>query len=135
MIRGKDFERLSVPYHGPPELYFEGPVFTAKVKKVSFSITWKDQGWGNLKGEIFIKLMRADGHASGSPEEIAEKRHVLGVAQHEWSNVKATLGANEPIVNKAQPGDFYRFMRLVGGGGGHQLFVRNFKAIVSLAKY
>jgi hypothetical protein len=128
LIRGKDFRKRG-PHDGHfwPERYFQGPVFTAKIKKVSLSIKWKDQGWGNRKGEIFIKLMRKSGM-------VAEKRAVFGIAEHEWTTPSATLGADEPIVRDAQPGDFYEFMRNVGGGGGHELCVENFKAVVSLAR-
>ena len=142
VIRGKDF-KASGPHGGHfcPELYFEGPVFTAKIKKVSLSIQWKDQGWGNRKGEIFIKLVRKEQKAqpASGPQtqvtEVAEKRQVFGIAEHELIVAKVTLGAGEPVVSESQPGDFYRFMRNVGGGGVHQLFVNNFKAIVSLSKY
>ena len=78
VIRGKDFHGYG-PSGGQfwPELYFEGPVFTTKIKKVSLSITWKDQGWGNRKGEIFIKLVRKgpkDRRASGWTGSRREER-------------------------------------------------------------
>ena len=31
------------------------------------------------------------------------------------------------IISLALPGDFFRFMKNVGGGGGHELIVYNFK--------
>ena len=68
-------------------------------------------------------------------EQIAEKRKVFGIARHRWSDTKAKLGENEAVVSNAQAGDFYRFMRNVGGGGGHELIVKRFRVIATLSKY
>lgn len=99
------------------------------------SIRWKDQGWGNLKGEIFVRLMRKMKETPENLEQIAEKRRVFGIAGHRWCDAKAKLSENEAVVSHAQAGDFYRFMRNVGGGGGHQLIVKRFRVIATLSKY
>lgn len=124
---GEDFH-----IHGPrgghwaPELYFDGPVLPSLVKKLMLSVEWKDQGWGNRKGEIFVSLVR------GRLEQIvAERRGPLGIAPHEWSSSAVEL-KEDKVVTEAKQGDFYRFTRNAGGGGGHQLIVKNFKAIVYL---
>lgn len=129
VIRGKDFHvrgptyQQSVTVGAPPEIYFDGPPFTSAVKKLTMSLVWKDQGWGNLKGEIFMKLMRP---AATGAEVVAEKRRIFGIAKHHEESASAEL-SDSPVVRQAQPGDFYRFMRNVGSGGGHELTVRKFR--------
>ena len=65
-------------------------------------------------------------------EIVVEHRDTFGIAPHEEQNVTKTLSRNEKIVNCAQPGDYFRFMKNVGGGGGHKLFVEEFKAILEI---
>ncbi len=132
IIRGKDFciRGPSSP-HWAPELYFDGPPLPSIVKKLSLFVLWKDQGWGNRKGEIFLQLMRT-ANAGAAPMEVVQKRKVFGIADHEKKKTNAEL-ANDPIVTLAKPGDFYRFMRNAGGGGGHSLTVENFKVIATLS--
>ena len=125
----------SVRHGAPPELYFDGPTLRTGVKNMHLSTRWKDQGWGNLKGEIFVRLMRKIQETPENFEQIAEKRKVFGIARHRWSDAKAKLGENEAVVSNAQAGDFYRFMRNVGSGGGHQLIVKRFRVIATLSKY
>ena len=133
-VRGPSYEQ-SVRHGAPPELYFDGPTLRTGVKNIHLSTRWKDQGWGNLKGEIFVRLMRKIQETPENFEQIAEKRKVFGIARHRWSDAKAKLGENEAVVSNAQAGDFYRFMRNVGSGGGHQLIVKRFRVIATLSKY
>ncbi len=128
ILRGEDF-KIYGPNggHWAPEFYFNGPLLHSIVKKLSLSVQWKDQGFGNRKGELFIQLMR-NTDASDSPTVVAEKRGVFGIAEHEMKKANAEL-TNDPVVTLTQPGDFYRFMRNAGGGGGHSLTVKNFKVI------
>ena len=97
------------------------------------SLVWKDQGWGNLKGEMYVTLMRPPEEQNHEAEVVAEKRRVFGIAKHSEEKALAEV-TTDPIVTLAQPGDFYRFMRIIGGGGGHSLTVRNFKAIATLTQ-
>lgn len=135
--KGKDFF-VSGPYICPNELYFDGPVLSGSVKKLVMSVLWKDQGYGNKKGEIFVKLMRPEAGCSPTTPsledeqiiEIAERRRLFGIAEHYWKR-EHTVISDHPVVSKARPGDFYRFMRYVGGGGGHELIVRNFRVVVT----
>lgn len=129
--------------HWAPELYFDGPQFAGVVKKVQMSLTWKDQGWGNRKGEIFVKLMQPPARArrfgrraknsdrDGGGEIVAEKRELFGIAKHSQETAKAEL-VDDPVVKSAQKGNFYRFMRNAGGGGGHSLTVSDFRVVVTL---
>lgn len=139
--KGKDFH-VSGPYVCPDELYFDGPVLSGSVKKLAMSVSWKDQGFRNKKGEIFMKLMRPEAGLSPKPQsilkpledehiiEIAERRQLFGIAEHFWKH-EHTVICDHPVVSKARAGDFYRFMRYVGGGGGHELTVMNFRVVAT----
>ena len=58
---------------------------------------------------------------------IAEKTNMFGTAPHNWQDAEATTSGHN-LIKLSKEGDFYRFMRSAGGGGGHSLSVRNFKA-------
>lgn len=130
---GEDFE-IDGPQRGHfcPELYFDGPALSSTVKKLSLSVIWNDQGWGNRKGELFLELIRRDW--SGRAENVvAEHRRLFGIAGHIEKQASVVI-ENHPVVKQARPGDFYRFMRNAGGGGGYSLTVKNFRAVASLCK-
>lgn len=138
--KGKNFH-VSGPYVCPEELYFDGPVLSSSINKLAMSVEWRDQGWGNRKGEIFVKLMRPEARCFQSPNstwepsegeqiEIAERRQLFGIAEHYWKRDQTVI-CDHPVVTKARLGDFYRFMRYVGGGGDHELKVKNFRVIAT----
>ena len=149
VMKGKEFHadgpsyEESVKNGAPPELYFDGPPLTSTVKKLNMSVVWKDQGWGNMKGELFVRLMRPATKQTlkgdslqgkkGDPVMVAEKRKVFGIAKHEEEESKVEI-RNDSILKLAEPGDFYRFMRNVGGGGNHKLYVKKFKAVATLTQ-
>ncbi|KAJ7362036.1 hypothetical protein OS493_013124 [Desmophyllum pertusum] len=143
--KGEDFH-VSAAIVCPSELYFDGPVLCSSVKKLTMSVIWKDQGWGNKKGEIFMKLMRPDARCLPSPKstlalspperepiEIAEHRQLFGIAEH-YRKRAQTVISDHPVVSKARSGDFYRFMRYVGCGGGHQLDVKDFRVVATVCR-
>lgn len=163
VIRGKDFSAGgSGTGWGDVEPYFDGPRLPAGVKRLTMSVAgWKDQGWGNRKGELFVRLMRPDpgehpekGKDEGSaisrlagrlfsrreksPQRttggkmVAERRDFFGLAEHRETSARLEMDGTESVVGWARCGDWYRFMRRVGGGGGHELIVRGFRAVVML---
>ena len=154
VMKGEDFS-----IHGPggghwaPELYFDGPVLHRPVRTLSVCIDgWVDQGWGNRKGELFVRLMRGPdssrkpgggymsrvrrrkpkSDAGKDSEVVVEKMALFGVAQHAETSGRVELKEDEGVVSQARPGDWYRFMRNAGGGGGHRLTVRGFRAVAAL---
>ena len=112
--------------HWAPELYFDGPILHSTVIELQLSVVWKDQGWGNRKGEIFMMLMRPPA-GGGEPKKIAEYRRLFGIAEHFEKVAQNVIPRDHPVVAKAKAGDFYRFMNNAGGGGGHQLEGKNFR--------
>ena len=143
VMRGKDFSRVGTGTGwGDVEAYFDGPLFCASVNRLTVSVAaWKDQGWGNRKGELFVRLMRrseevaSDASAPQHDEIIAERRDFFGLAEHKETSAMIVLGRSENVVKLARPGDWYRFMRRVGGGGGHRLHVTGFKAIATIQEH
>ena len=114
---------------GTLETYFNGPKLHKSVKHLTVSVeSWKDQGWGNRKGELFVRLMRAEDVI------VAERRDFFGLAEHVKTSAKLVMTRADEAVEKAQPGDWYQFMKRVGGGGGHKLIVRGFRAVALLQK-
>ncbi len=82
------------------------------IESFTLSMRWRDQGWGNRKGRIYYRT-----DTSGWQN--------LGIlAQHYWTN---------PVVTVLNHFDTSRlhFGYVVGGGGGHRLFIRNAKLSVS----
>ena len=134
-MKGKDFHVIGPSYkqRAPPQHYFDGPPLNSAVKKLNMSVVWKDQGWGNLKGEIFIQLMRPSKEKASELKVVAEKLRVFGGAKHHEVTANAEI-VNHPITSLAKPGDLYRFMRHVGSGGGHTLTVKKFKAVATLTR-
>ena len=74
IVQGEDFhESGPFPWEGPwdgdfcPETYMDVPVLTRGLVSVKMSFRWKDQGYGNRKGNIWLRLIR-------SSEVIADSR-------------------------------------------------------------
>ena len=112
--------------HWAPELYFDGPILLSTVFELQASVKWQDQGWGNRKGEIYVVLMRPAADGREEPVEIAKHPRLFGIAEHFEKQAQTVIRGDHPVVAKAKAGDFYRFMRNAGGGGGHQLKGKNF---------
>ena len=111
------------------------------------------QGWGNRKGETWIQPMRPtssnttkecisyaqqlhnkyDGecHCTEMKSElVVEHRNTFGIAPHKSENATKTLTRDDNVLEVARCGDYFRFMKNIGGGGGHELEIRNFKVIL-----
>ena len=120
--------------HFCPETYFDGPVMAQRMKSINMEWEWRDQGFGNRKGMLWAQLIRGDEVLADSLEDFPTLApHVAGPIGLMHS--EALLIKNHPVVNLSRPGDKLRFMINVGGGGGHQLKLRNFKAKVELKKF
>jgi len=121
--RFKDLEKpdfdLEGPYHCEPVAWFDVPVEEKGLLFIKMKFEWRDQGWGNRKGLIWLRLLR-DG------EPIADNRAECGpVAEHGWKE-REIIVDNHAVTKEAMRGDVLRVMVYVGGGGGHHLYVKNF---------
>ena len=118
------------PYDGhfEPEHYFYSPVMLQRVKSITMTFRWKDQGFGNRKGMVWIELLRASEVIATSHEDY----HFI--APHEYENKEVVI-TNHPVVDNIRKGDILEFKINVGGGGGHRLFLKDFKAKLELLKF
>jgi hypothetical protein len=104
------------------------------VHSMTLHAQWKDQGWGNQKGELFIAA-----HPRISTEEpdavpgfsidfdVDDDRDPFDggrvvamtteMAPHEWGHVELTFTPRE--------GEVYYLWYRVGGGGGHELRIKD----------
>jgi len=116
-FRGESDEYASFCKSGP---------LAGKVASLQFEIEWKDQDWGNKKGRIRVFLQRG-------PAELYV-RDIFGVCRADgrtgWKKVCRVFNGKDNLVANAQPGDRVEVQYLVGGGGGHELYVRNFRCMV-----
>ena len=114
--------------HFCPKIYFYSPVMNQRVRSVTMSFRWKDQGWGNRKGMLWIELMRGREMIATSKDDF----HFLAPHQEETHEV---VIKDHPVVDKVRKGDKLKFMRNIGGGGGHSLTVNDFKVTLELIKF
>ena len=91
-----------------------------KESKATLKFSWRDQGWGNRKGKLRVRLIHAE-----TGEDIASTPE-YGIAPHEYTTVDEHFGFNHGLVRNSLEG--YRFVVevVVGGGGGHELYVKDF---------
>eukprot|EP00933_Yihiella_yeosuensis_P055829 TRINITY_DN5475_c1_g1_i1.p1 TRINITY_DN5475_c1_g1~~TRINITY_DN5475_c1_g1_i1.p1 ORF type:complete len:181 (+),score=53.92 TRINITY_DN5475_c1_g1_i1:69-545(+) len=95
------------------------------VATLDVTCEWRDQGWGNQKGDIKIALERGG--------ELVCEKNAFGICRREedkesYDQVEHHLDKDNDIVSEAKKGDIYKFLYVVGGGGGHELHIKNFKA-------
>lgn len=94
---------------------------------------WKDQGWGNRKGALFLRLVPSSPIEVISPEgdfsqeqEDGHRQLMPDNAEHEWIRVMLRVYPEDPLRRLARPGDRYCLSYVVGGGGGHVLQATGF---------
>lgn len=83
-----------------------------------FQCRWKDQGWGNQRGKLYLKLMAPDGTQKAS-FTLTE-----GLSPHEWEDVKVDLKATDSVLAEATVGCWYEVNADEGNGNGHEIYVQ-----------
>jgi len=128
-IPGENLERRGPrDGHFEPEHYFDSPVMNQKVRSITMTFEWVDQGYGNRKGQVWIDLVR-------SGEVIENSLHDFpNLADHQMKSEEIKI-SNHPVVDRIRKGDILKFMVNVGGGGGHSLFIKDFNAKLELLKW
>lgn len=87
----------------------------------TLSWSWKDQGWGHQKGQVWIiasavnKLDKLQ-HSTEDPFGGGRVVYASMITPHEMTRMQVTFA----VVH----GEQYRLWYKVGGGGGHELFLR-----------
>ena len=114
-------------------------VFKVRLLKISTYLPTYfifQQGFLNQKGHVWLQLHRPSSSSQNTSQLIHELHfRRFGVAPHEWEEVTDTLTSEENIVKLAKAGDYYQIMKNVGGGGGHELKIRNFKLKIHFQPY
>ncbi|CAN0106694.1 unnamed protein product, partial [Ectocarpus sp. 4 AP-2014] len=91
------------------------------------SFLWRDQGWGNRKGTLFLSLDPGSSDQQSSTQEPKEHRQLMpNPAEHEWTSEVMEIDPNDPLTRLACAGDRYRLSFVAGGGGGHILHAKRF---------
>jgi len=87
-----------------------------RVHTVGITLFWRDQGWGNRKGKVWVlrERDRAPNDHGISSEDV---RCMKGPAPH--------AVAHEYMAFRPRAGEEYDFWYSVGGGGGHRLYIYN----------
>jgi len=94
-----------------------------KLTKVTARCKWNDQGWGNQKGRIFIRLLR-NSNVLGTVDLFGIAPHSEESLEKQFSEIDDVFKQN--IIALQQPGDVIDVAYVVGGGGGHALTVSSF---------
>jgi hypothetical protein len=90
-----------------------------KLHSVTLDLSWKDQGWGNHKGELFL-VAHADGAEPDPSARFRGGRLVWATdhaAPHQLEALRVTFCPRED--------ETYCIWYKAGGGGGHTLLIQN----------
>ena len=91
-----------------------------KIHTIRFRCAWKDQGWGNRKGRLIIREDSAKNqytNNNGQANLVGHKIFETNIAEHQYTSLK--------IHFQPEPGKTYTMSYVVGGGGGHELCIKN----------
>ena len=129
-----------VPQPYEPRIHF--PCDISNIHSITVRTQWKDQGWGNQKGGLFIvatpKASKLDvavvpavendatvENANETLEDPFEGGRVVAetaiCAPHEWGHTELTFS---PVES-----EYYYIWYRVGGGGGHTLFLKDVEVV------
>ena len=88
--------------------------------KCHLRFTWRDQGFGNRKGKLRVRLVNV---LTG--DDVASSKE-YGIAPHVEEKVEESFDFNHGLVRNCVEGHQYIVEVVVGGGGGHALFLSDF---------
>jgi hypothetical protein len=97
-------------------------------EELSVFCRWKDQGFGNQKGRLFVKVERRICDDQSCRTDVICDQDCFGLAPHEWEMRRIQFSAKE--LNNPQANDEVKIEYIVGGGGGHQLMVEDLKVAI-----
>ena len=97
-----------------------------RMKGLHVSFKWKDQGWGNHKGRVAVKVM------NGTDEVF--QIDDWSVAPHEKQTVSVMYAEDHYFVNNLVAGCRFELWYIVGGGGLHSLEVEDFSVDILSAE-
>jgi len=89
--------------------------------QADLKFTWRDQGSGNRKGKLRVRLVDVK---TGDTVALSSE---YGFAPHEESSLSQSFDFDHGLVKHCREGYVYIVEVIVGGGGGHALYVENFE--------
>jgi len=87
------------------------------LKRARITLRAKDQGWGNIKGKVYLRVW------ANGVKNIVRDIEVASI-NHNWNTY--TYNSPADIQSLVPPGSVIQFMVKVGGGGGHEVHIENF---------
>jgi hypothetical protein len=123
--------------YGSKKIHTIPNITKENLKYIKLTGKWKDQGWGNRKGRLYITLTNIGNGDEHSIRVCNTNKDYT--ASHSWSNINFTIfdgkafTYNETVpkvtnndVPVLTPGTFRVTLEyVVGGGGGHRLYAEN----------
>lgn len=93
-------------YHDKVQQFWTMPhPLEAQLASCTFQVSFKDQGWGNKKGHLILKLFREG-------KEL-HKANVTGTAEHEWQERTNVVAQDHALIKESRPGDQLVLCRFV----------------------
>lgn len=95
-------------------------IFPDRTHSVVLTCQWRDQGWGNRKGELFVIAIPKSIEPEDSLRSVMDNGKMVYISPtvaHEWTSLRISFN---PV-----PSVTYYLWYKVGGGGGHALSVQN----------
>jgi hypothetical protein len=85
--------------------------------RLQYSFSFKDQGWGNKKGAVFAVLWRG--------RDVVAINQLGHTCEHELTLISGVLGPTDDVLAQNQSGDELGIAYRCGGGGGHEIHIRD----------
>jgi len=112
---------------------------SSKIHSITVRGLWRDQGWGNRKGILAILSGGNDHNAITNYLDNSDSESgvvsIITVAPHQWETFELTFFP-DPLhhINRGEEGEEeYELWYRIGGGGGHELFIK--KLTVEILPY
>jgi len=108
----------------------------SNVHSIQLSLQWRDQGWGNRKGKLFIvRSIETSTTMASEPSRAHKKQNISSLRKNdkimyesptaEHTVSKLTASVTLLTSNESNQNYKYSIWLFVGGGGGHSLRINN----------
>jgi hypothetical protein len=108
----------------------------AGMSSLEVSCDWKDQGWGNTKGRVRVVLycgteLKCEADCFGICAQGMLRGEQWG-PNAQYTPAKRVFDRVSPLLSLASRGYHCVFEYFVGEGGGHELFIRDFRVLAQV---
>jgi hypothetical protein len=113
-------------WHGKHKFALLSEPLGGEVEKIEVTVAdFHDQGWGGCQARLFIYLHDGEGELIASKLIFGPLRTPAYDHTKHGRSPSCILGAEEEVVAKAREGMVYKLRYQCGGGGGHEITVKN----------